>query len=58
VGRTTITVAHRLATVRRADRILVMQNGELIANNTHKALLSESSLYRRFAKLQFMSDAA
>jgi ATP-binding cassette subfamily B protein len=58
VGRTTLIVAHRLATVHRADRILVMQEGRLVASNTHQALLGENSLYRRLAELQFMDDAA
>ena len=60
VGRTTtIIVAHRLATVRRADRILVMQDGALVASNTHQALLERKlGLYRQLAQLQFMSDAA
>lgn len=58
IGRTTLIVAHRLATVHRADRILVMQDGRMMASNTHQALLGENSLYRRLAELQFMSDAA
>ena len=52
-GRTTIVVAHRLATVRRADRIVVMEAGRIAATGTHEALLAEGGLYARLAALQF-----
>ena len=52
-GRTTLVVAHRLATVRRADRIVVMDRGRVAASGTHAALVREDGLYARFAALQF-----
>jgi ATP-binding cassette, subfamily B, bacterial len=52
-GRTTLVVAHRLATVRNADRILVMEKGRLLAEGNHEELLRRGGLYARLAKLQF-----
>jgi ATP-binding cassette subfamily B protein len=53
--RTTLVVAHRLATIRRADRIVVIENGQVVNVGSHDALLRDSSLYRRLAELQFMT---
>ena len=52
-GRTTLVVAHRLATVRRADRIIVLDGGRIVATGTHAALIREDGLYARLARLQF-----
>jgi ATP-binding cassette, subfamily B, bacterial len=52
-GRTTLVVAHRLATVRNADRIFVMEKGRLVAEGSHEELLRCGGLYARLAKLQF-----
>ena len=52
-NRTTLVIAHRLATVQAADRIVVMEAGEIVAEGTHTQLLVESPLYARLAKLQF-----
>jgi ATP-binding cassette subfamily B protein len=55
-GRTTLVIAHRLATVRRADRILVLERGRLVETGTHASLSATGGLYSRLAAMQF--DAA
>ncbi len=57
-GRTTIVIAHRLATVRAADRIVVMDGGRIVEEGTHAALASAGGLYARLARLQFQGEAA
>ncbi len=57
-NRTTLVVAHRLATVRNADRILVFDNGKFVAQGTHSQLVKKNALYARLAKLQFNAPSA
>ncbi len=56
-GRTVLMIAHRLATVRHADRIAVMETGSIVAQGTHDALVRDNALYARLAALQFASPA-
>jgi ATP-binding cassette subfamily B protein len=57
-GRTTLVIAHRLATIVKADRILVMEAGRIVEEGTHQSLLAEGGLYARLARLQFEAGAA
>ena len=57
-GRTTLVIAHRLATVRKADRIIVIDHGRVVATGRHDALVQEDGLYARLARLQFTEAAA
>jgi len=57
-GRTTLVIAHRLATVRHANRIIVMERGRVHAVGTHDELLREDGLYAHLARLQFIADGA
>jgi ATP-binding cassette subfamily B protein len=55
-GRTTLVIAHRLATVKSADRIAVIEQGKLVAIGKHAELVGSSSLYARLAELQFSNE--
>jgi ABC-type multidrug transport system fused ATPase/permease subunit len=56
-GRTVLVIAHRLSTVREADRIIVLDGGRVVASGSHEALLVESELYRRLASHFTSTDA-
>ncbi len=56
--RTTLIVAHRLATVKKADRIIVLEHGKIVAQGTHDALVAQGGLYARLARLQFTEGVA
>lgn len=57
-GRTTLIVAHRLATVKKADRIVVLDQGRVVAQGPHHQLVAEDGLYARLARLQFTDGVA
>jgi len=58
IGRTTIVIAHRLATILKCDRILVLDGGRIIEAGTHDELVATNGLYARLARLQFETGAA
>ncbi|GMM68031.1 ABC transporter ATP-binding protein/permease [Alteromonas sp. MTD1] len=55
IGKTSIVIAHRLATVQHADRIIVMDNGQVVGSGTHNELMKSDTLYREYAELQLLS---
>ena len=57
-SRTTLIIAHRLATVKKADRIVVIEGGRIVAEGNHDALVAQGGLYARLARLQFTDGAA
>jgi ATP-binding cassette subfamily B protein len=52
-NRTTLVIAHRLATVLKADRILVLEEGRVVEEGTHQSLVAKGGLYAKLARLQF-----
>ncbi|HEX9961461.1 MAG TPA: ABC transporter ATP-binding protein, partial [Pyrinomonadaceae bacterium] len=56
-NRTSIVIAHRLSTVRRADKIVVMERGRIVETGTHGELLEKGGTYRRLYELQFAEEA-
>jgi ATP-binding cassette subfamily B protein len=58
VGRTTLVIAHRLSTVRDADRVVVLDGGRVVEEGTHEALLARDGLYRRLVERQFHDTGA
>jgi ATP-binding cassette, subfamily B, bacterial len=57
-GRSTLVIAHRLATIVNAHRILVVEAGSLVEEGTHASLMASNGLYARLARLQFETGAA
>ncbi len=56
-GRTTFVIAHRLSTVQRADRIVVLERGRVVEVGRHEALLAANGAYGRLYQMQFQDDA-
>jgi ATP-binding cassette, subfamily B, bacterial MsbA len=56
-GRTTLVIAHRLSTVRRADRIVVLDRGRIVEQGSHQELLTRRGLYRRLHEMQYFAES-
>jgi ABC-type multidrug transport system fused ATPase/permease subunit len=56
-GRTTLVIAHRLSTIRSADKIVVLDKGEIVESGPHEELLARRGIYRKLYDLQFTDDA-
>jgi ATP-binding cassette subfamily B protein len=56
-GRTTIAIAHRLTTLQQADRLLVLDHGQIVEEGTHESLLALGGVYRRLYEAQFRAEA-
>jgi ABC-type multidrug transport system fused ATPase/permease subunit len=55
-NRTSVVIAHRLSTIRKADKIVVMEKGEITEAGTHQQLLDEKGVYKRLYELQFLEE--
>ncbi|HEU4496514.1 MAG TPA: ABC transporter ATP-binding protein, partial [Flavobacterium sp.] len=51
-NRTSIVIAHRLSTIQKADKIVVMQKGEIVEQGTHEALIAQEGVYRKLVMMQ------